>query len=188
MTAFSCPHCGGEIVVTPGPEPLPGWRNSGATGAISSAQPAAQLGIAQVSEVQDLALKVKTYNQGYTRNFEAFWAIYPRHRDKRKAFRAWRNAVARIGATTGATGATAMAQLEDGAARYRDDPNRVDEFTKYAEGWLNGDGWEDEPLPVRLNGRRPEPAFVEQGMSPRTEHVYSDAECPECGVVHGVIR
>ena len=42
-----------------------------------------------------------------------------------------------------------MAQILAGAIRYRDDPNRVDQFTKYAEGWLNADGWEDEPLPPR---------------------------------------
>lgn len=158
--SFPCPHCGGEIVVTPGSSPFPGWRNPDATDAISSAQSAAQVEVAPVaqgSEVQDRSPKSKTYNQGYTRNFDAFWVFYPRHRDKRKAFKAWRNAVARLVATTGATGATAMAQLEAGAQRYRDDPNRLDEFTKYAEGWLNGDGWEDEPLPARLNGRRDRP-------------------------------
>jgi len=26
----------------------------------------------------------------------------------------------------------------------------VFQFTKYAEGWLNGDGWLDDPLPPRL--------------------------------------
>jgi hypothetical protein len=155
---FPCPHCGGEIVVTPGSSPFPGWRNPGATGVNPVAQSVAQSGanpeIAQRFEVQDLAPKTKIYNQAYTRNFQEFWQVYPRHRDKRKAFKAWRNAVARLGATADARGA-----IIAGAIRYRDDPNRLDEFTKYAEGWLNGDGWEDEPLPSRLspNGRRPDP-------------------------------
>ena len=79
------------------------------------------------------------YNQDYPAQFLAFWAIYPRHRDKRKALKAWRNAIRR----------GAIDDINSGAIRYRDDPNRSDEFTKYAEGWLNGDGWLDEPLPAR---------------------------------------
>ena len=152
--SFPCPHCGGEIVVVPGSSPFPGWRNPDATDAIPVAQSVAQSRIAQGLEVQGLSPKSKSYNQGYTRNFDEFWEVYPRHRDKRKAFKAWRNAVARLGATADARGA-----IIAGAIRYRDDPNRLDEFTKYAEGWLNGDGWEDEPLPARLNpnGRSPDP-------------------------------
>jgi hypothetical protein len=147
--SFPCPHCGGEIVVVPGSSPFPGWRNPDANGANQMAQPMAQPRIAQGFEVQDLSPKSKTYNQGYTRNFDEFWEVYPRHRDKRKAFKAWRNAVARLGATADARGA-----IIAGAIRYRDDPNRLDEFTKYAEGWLNGDGWEDEPLPSRIDRSR----------------------------------
>jgi len=73
-----------------------------------------------------------------------FWNVYPLKRDKRKALLAWRNAIARATATV----------ILQGARRYREDPNRVDGFTKYAEGWLNGDGWEDEPLPARIEERR----------------------------------
>jgi hypothetical protein len=77
-----------------------------------------------------------------------FWNVYPLKRDKRKALNAWRNAIARANATL----------ILQGARRYREDPNRLPQFTKYAEGWLNGDGWEDEPLPRRLesNGQRPD--------------------------------
>ena len=153
--SFPCPHCGGEIVVSPGMNPFPGWRNPDANGAIVPAQPVTQPAIAHGSKTQDLEPSPKTYNQGYTRNFDEFWQVYPRHRDKRKAFKAWRNAVARLGAT-----ADARAAIIAGAIRYRDDPNRLDEFTKYAEGWLNGDGWEDEPLPSRLKPMpkgRPDP-------------------------------
>jgi hypothetical protein len=143
--SFPCPHCGGEIVPVPGSPTFPGWRNSDATGANQVAQPLTQPRIAHVSKDLSSSPKTNPYNQGYTRNFGEFWEVYPRHRDKRKAFRAWRNAVARLGAT-----ADARAAIIAGAIRYRDDPNRLDEFTKYAEGWLNGDGWEDEPLPSRL--------------------------------------
>jgi len=71
--------------------------------------------------------------------FEEFWETYPRHRDKRKAEKAFVNAVKRADADT----------IIAGANRYALDPNRVEQFTKYAEGWLNGDGWLDEPLPPR---------------------------------------
>jgi hypothetical protein len=154
--SFPCPHCGGEIVVSPGSSPFPGWRNPDANGANPVAQSVAQREIAQeILSSQDLKTspKSKSYNQGYTRNFDEFWEVYPRHRDKRKAFKAWRNAVARLGATADARGA-----IIAGAIRYRDDPNRLDEFTKYAEGWLNGDGWEDEPLPSRLQRHLEPPA------------------------------
>ncbi len=153
--SVSCPHCGGEIVaLTGGSSPFPGWRNPDAPDAISVTQPLTQPRVAHGSKDLSSSPKTTPYNQGYTRNFADFWEVYPRHRDKRKAFKAWRNAVARLGAT-----ADARAAIIAGAIRYRDDPNRLDEFTKYAEGWLNGDGWEDEPLPARLNpnGRSPDP-------------------------------
>jgi hypothetical protein len=30
---------------------------------------------------------------------------------------------------------------------YKNDPNRLDEFTKYPASWLNADSWENGPLP-----------------------------------------
>ena len=99
------------------------------------------------------------YNQDYPAQFAEFWPIYPRHRDKRKALKAWRNAI----------GVAQSTDINAGAIRYRDDPNRLDEFTKYAEGWLNGDGWEDEPLPSRLPDavRRRASAPTRDARSPR---------------------
>lgn len=154
--SLSCPHCGAEIVgLIPGSAPLPGWRNPAQSGAESVAQSVAQSGIAQGSEVQDLEVQDLTpsrnspprraYGEGYPAEFLTFWIAYPRKRDKRKALKAWRNAIRR----------NSPDAILAGAIRYRDDPNRQDEFTKYAEGWLNGDGWEDEPLPARISTRRP---------------------------------
>lgn len=77
------------------------------------------------------------------RRFEEFWETYPRRRDRRKAEKAFVNALKRADAQT----------IIDGALRYATDPNRVDQFTKYAEGWLNGDGWLDDPLPSRHDNR-----------------------------------
>jgi hypothetical protein len=80
--------------------------------------------------------------------FDDFWASYPRRRDRRKAEKAFANALKRTDADT----------IIDGASRYAHDPNRVEQFTKYAEGWLNGDGWLDEALPPR-NGASNVTAF-----------------------------
>jgi hypothetical protein len=74
--------------------------------------------------------------------FDDFWASYPRRRDRRKAEKAFANALKRADADT----------IIAGADRYAYDPNRAEQFTKYAEGWLNGDGWLDEPLPTRHSG------------------------------------
>lgn len=76
---------------------------------------------------------------GYPEAFETFWNQYPIKRDKGKALKAWEKATERANPDT----------ILNGATRYREDPNRSDQYTKYAEGWLNGDGWEDEPLPTR---------------------------------------
>ena len=69
--------------------------------------------------------------------FDEFWKEYPRKLDKAKATRAFASALTR-------------ASLEDilaGVIRYRNDPNRLDEFTKYPASWLNADSWENGPLP-----------------------------------------
>ena len=81
----------------------------------------------------------KPAQQAYPDEFLFFWDQYPLKRDKGKALKAWKNAIKR----------SDNEAIINGAIRYRDDPNREDQYTKYAEGWLNGDGWEDEPLPER---------------------------------------
>lgn len=161
MSGFPCPHCGGEIVVAPGSSPFPGWRNLEQSGANPGAIGGANVGANPVAQMfQDLdSPKSKTYNKGYSQDFLAqFWKFYPLLRSKRKAQTAWDRAVLRL-TQSGANRSDAIAVIAAGAKRYRDDPNREDEFTKYAEGWLNGDGWEDEPLPTRIsrNGQRPDP-------------------------------
>lgn len=90
----------------------------------------------------------KSQRQTYPDEFLNFWDQYPLKRDKGKALKAWRNAIKRADNDT----------IVAGVARYRDDPNREDGYTKYAEGWLNGDGWEDEPLPDRARPSERGPA------------------------------
>lgn len=154
--SFPCPHCGGEIVVVPGSSPFPGWGEPSQSVAIrrnpesqSSSQSSSQSGIARkVLGSEDLSSKaLKPYNKGYNAQFVAFWKACPLKRDKRKALAAWERAIRR----------NSPEVILAGMERYRDDPNREDGFTKYPSTWLNGDCWEDEPLPIRLsaNGRRP---------------------------------
>jgi hypothetical protein len=77
--------------------------------------------------------------------FEEFWRTYPRHDDRKKASAAWE---ARLKAKAD------PALILAGARRYRDDPNREDAFTKLATTWLNGECWDNPPLPPRQNDRR----------------------------------
>ncbi|WP_072689314.1 hypothetical protein [Rhodococcus marinonascens] len=79
----------------------------------------------------------------YPDAFQDFWDEYPRKAGKRKALAAWQRACRRA----------SESEILDGAVRYAHDPNRADQYTKYAEGWLGGDGWLDEPLPTRQDLR-----------------------------------
>ena len=76
---------------------------------------------------------------GYPDDFLAFWSVYPLKRDKKAALAAFKAAKKRA----------TVEEIIDGATRYRDDPNREDGFTKYAERWLKADCWDDEPIPAR---------------------------------------
>lgn len=80
----------------------------------------------------------------YPAAFETFWAVYPIKRGKGKALKAWQRAIKR----------SSPDAINVGAQRYKDDPNRDDGYTKYAEGWLNSDGWLDEALPIRGNDKQ----------------------------------
>jgi hypothetical protein len=54
---------------------------------------------------------------------------------KAAAYRKWLRVVVDAGVDVDA--------VVDGALRYRNDPNRNIEFTKYPEGWLGDGRWED---------------------------------------------
>ncbi len=71
--------------------------------------------------------------------FDVFWSVYPRRDEKKRAIAAFEKAIKRA----------PIAAVIAGATRYRDDPNRDQAFTKQAPTWLNGDCWDDPPLPPR---------------------------------------
>lgn len=81
------------------------------------------------------AKKSKKRND-YPDDFEEFWRIYPRHEDKKKAFKVWQTALK--------NGATAD-EIIAGAARYaKYRAGEPEQYTKHPSTWLTGDCWENE--------------------------------------------
>lgn len=66
--------------------------------------------------------------------FAAFWAAYPVHKDRKRAEQAWQR-------LTAGDRRAAIAALPG----YIADCQRNGIEYKYAQGWLNGRRWEDEP-------------------------------------------
>lgn len=79
----------------------------------------------------------------YPADFTAFWDVYPRRQGKGQACAAFVKAKKRATAQT----------IIDGATRYRDDPNLPNDrsMIPMPSTWLNGDRWEDDPQPVRMD-------------------------------------
>lgn len=71
--------------------------------------------------------------------FQAFWDAYPRKEGKGHAKRAWMKAIKSCDPEI----------IVQGAERYRDDPNRDKQYTRLPATWLNGECWDDDPLPKR---------------------------------------
>lgn len=96
--------------------------------------------------------------------FTAFWAVYPKKRNKAEALDAWKKAVASgVDPDRITAGATAYAN-----ERHGQDP----QYTKFPATWLNKGCYDDEPDPPRQphlravngNGHRP--------FEPPPAHVY----------------
>lgn len=74
--------------------------------------------------------------------WEEFWKTYPRKVAKPQARKAWEKALKTTDAEV----------IIAGATRYRDDPNRLPQFTAHPATWLNAGRWDDDPLPGRAGG------------------------------------
>lgn len=73
-------------------------------------------------------------------SFDEFWKIYPRRAGKGQAAKAWKAAIKKASAH----------MIIEAAAAFRDDPNLPDQqFIPHPATWLNGERWEDGPLPDR---------------------------------------
>jgi len=88
-------------------------------------------------EQQPKEKQVKNKQENFSELFAEFWETYPRKLDKAKAERAFKAALKK---------ATAE-EIITGAIRYRDDPLRKPDFTKYPATWLNAEAWNNEPDP-----------------------------------------
>jgi hypothetical protein len=73
--------------------------------------------------------------------FDEFWSVYPRKVGKQDALKVYARCLKK---------ATAE-QILEGAKRYANDPNRLEQYTAHPATWLNRGGWEDELLPKRLS-------------------------------------
>lgn len=90
--------------------------------------------------------------------FDEFWKTYPRKVGKQKAVAKYKAALAR---------ATAQ-EIIDGAQRLADDPNLPDQqYVPHATTWLERNGWEDEPLPVRYRTKSEERVEVGREIAAR---------------------
>lgn len=77
-----------------------------------------------------------------TAAFTAFWSAYPRKTAKGEARKAWPRA---IKAADGD-----LLRIVRGVRRYAIDPNLPEpQFIPHPASWLNGERWDDEPLPPR---------------------------------------
>ena len=83
----------------------------------------------------------KRKREQYPPEFAAFWEVYPKKVDKRRALKAWNAAKKRT--------VVADSELIGAAQMYRDDPNRSDQYTKNPATWLNDEAWLNGPLPQR---------------------------------------
>jgi hypothetical protein len=81
-------------------------------------------------------------------DFDAFWEVYPRKDDPKKAWSCWQAAVKIAPAEV----------ITAGAKRYRDDPNRSEQYTKLATTWLNAGSWANGALPARNGSAAPGPS------------------------------
>ena len=71
--------------------------------------------------------------------FDRFWSIYPIKVGKKKAEQAFDKASSEV----------EIEIIIEGAIRYAQDPNRVEQYTAHPTTWLNGGRWADQPLPDR---------------------------------------
>ena len=71
----------------------------------------------------------------YPPAFQAFWDAYPKHKDKKAALKAWKQATKEVPNDT----------LIDAALAYAKDENRDPQYTKHPATWLNAGAWDDQP-------------------------------------------
>ena len=90
--------------------------------------------------------------------FEEFWSAYPRKVGKQKAITKYKAAINRA----------TPEEIIDGAHRLANDPNLPEQqFIPHATTWLERNGWEDEPLPIRFRTKSEERIEVGREIATR---------------------
>lgn len=83
--------------------------------------------------------------------FADFWAIYPRHENRKRANATWDKIVRKIDPRV----------IVAGAKRMAEDPNLPDKIhLPHPTTWLNGAQWEDDPYPARIDRKRTDPQSI----------------------------
>lgn len=91
--------------------------------------------------------------------FEEFWSAYPRKVGKQKAIAKYK----------AATNRATPEEIIDGAHRLANDPNLPEQlYIPHATTWLERNGWEDEPLPVRFRTKSEERIEVGREIAARS--------------------
>lgn len=108
----------------------------------------------------ELPLESEIIEEPTSKNlFEEFWKTYPRKVGKQKAIAKYK----------AATNRATPEEIIDGAHRLANDPNLPEQlFIPHATTWLERNGWEDEPLPVRFRTKSEERVEVGRGIAERT--------------------
>lgn len=161
--SLNCPCCGAELSLRLAALSLNGGLAAASSNGLATAATTAATQQTAASttanaaandvagKVLDLGSKPRTQprrrKNDYTDPaFLRFWEVYPLRREKAAAYRAFMRYVVDAGVDVDAVVAA--------AAAYRDDPRRDPDYTKYPQGWLSGQRWEDEtaadkpPLPI----------------------------------------
>jgi len=90
-------------------------------------------------DIRTITNELDPINSMYSKQFEVFWATYPHKVDKVRARKAFRKIDRKK-----------LKLVVEGAQRFAEDPNLPPRaFIPYPATWLNGERWEDGPLPAR---------------------------------------
>lgn len=82
-----------------------------------------------------VSVKEKKSKQDYSQDFEEFWKQYPKKAGKTEAYKAYVNAIKRA----------SPQQILNGTMAYANECTQRDpKYIKHAQGWLNGDRWQDQ--------------------------------------------
>jgi hypothetical protein len=96
--------------------------------------------------------------------FDAFYALYPRHTHRATARRAWDKAIKRVRPEV----------IMAGAARYAADPNLPPTaLIPYPATWLNADAWDDDPCPPDPRRERPADPMRRGGLHAARDRAYA---------------